>query len=74
MQLAPTAPTVVSEDVKLTLPDGTFAALVVSVTETVQVEVEPMLMDAGEQDTAVEVLSRDVTVTVIVAAVLVLVS
>ena len=71
-QLAPTVPTVVSDEVKLTLPVGVFAAFVVSITVTVQVEVVPTGIEEGLQLTLVEVLSKAVTVTVIVAAVLVL--
>ena len=51
-------PTAVLDEVKLTLPVGTFAGVGVSVTVAVQVEVPPMLMLAGVQVTDVEVLSR----------------
>ncbi len=39
MQLAPTVPTAVFDETKLTVPDGVFAAFVVSVTVAVHVEV-----------------------------------
>jgi hypothetical protein len=58
VQLVPIVPTVVSEDVKLTSPVGTFEAVVVSVTVTVHVEVLPTLIDAGAQVTLVEVSSK----------------
>ena len=64
-QLAPTVPTAVFDDVKLTVPDGVFAALVVSVTVAVQVDVPPMLIGVAHE-TAVDVLSNGVGVTVIV--------
>ena len=73
VQLAPTVPTVVSDEVKLTLPDGIFEAVVVSVTATEQDEVPVGTMEAGVQLTLVEVLSCEETVTVTAAAVLVLV-
>ena len=73
VQLAPTVPTVVSDDVKLTLPDGIFEAVVVSVTATEQDEVPVGTMEAGVQLTLVEVLSCEETVTAMAAAVLVLV-
>jgi len=57
VQLAATVPTAVFEDVKLTVPVAVLAALVVSVTLAVQVDVPPMLIEAGAQDTAVVVLS-----------------
>ena len=63
-QLLPTVPTVVSDEVKPTLPVGMFAAFVVSVTVTVQVEVAPTRIEDGLQLTPVEVLSRVGTVTV----------
>jgi hypothetical protein len=66
VQLAPTVPTVVSDELNVTLPDGIFDMEVVSETVAVQVEVPPMLMLAGAQDTEVEVLSRTTAVTVIV--------
>ena len=70
-QLAATVPTVVSDEVNLTEPDGTFGAVVVSVTETEQETVVPAVNDDG-QDTLVDVLSSAVTVTVTVPAPLVL--
>lgn len=65
-QLDPTVPTLVSEEMKLTVPDGTFAVVVVSETVAVQVETAPMLIDAGAQDTDVEVLSNTAVLTGIV--------
>lgn len=65
-QLAPTVPTELAEDVKVTVPVGVFAALVVSVTVAVQVEVPPMLMLAGAHETEVDVLSSGAGVTLIV--------
>src|SRR2546427_11233058 len=56
MQLASTVPTVVSDEVKLTLPDGVFAGVVVSETVTVQEPVRPTVTEAA-QDTEVEVSS-----------------
>ncbi len=67
MQLAPTVPTVVSDDVKLTVPVGVLDAVVVSVTVTVQVEVAPGRIVLGLHATLVDVVSLPVTVTVIVA-------
>ena len=57
VQLAPTVPTAVSEDVKLTVPVGVFEAVVVSVTVAVQVEVALGAIVLGLQATTVEVLS-----------------
>lgn len=57
VQLEPTVPTAVFEEVKLTLPVGTLEAVVVSVTVAVQVDPAPGAIDAGLQATAVEVLS-----------------
>jgi hypothetical protein len=73
VQLAPTVPTRVFEDTKLTEPPGVFDAVVVSVTVAVQVEVPVGMMVPGLQATLTAVLSLLVIVTVIVAAVLVLV-
>jgi len=72
-QLATTVPTVVSDEVKLRLPPGTFEAVVVSVTVAVHVEVPVGTIVVGLQPTLVDVLSLPVAVTVTVAAVLVLV-
>jgi hypothetical protein len=69
VQLASTVPTVVSDEVKLTLPVGVFATLVVSVTVTVQVEVVPTGIEEGLQLTPVEVLSSAGGVTVTAAEV-----
>ncbi len=68
-QLAPTVPTAVLDDVKVTEPVGVLAAFVVSVTVAVQVDVPPMLMLAGAQETLVDVLSSFITVTVAAALV-----
>jgi hypothetical protein len=56
LQLAATVPTVVSDEVKLTLPDGLLAGVVVSETVTEQEPVRPTATEA-EQETAVEVES-----------------
>ncbi len=69
VQLASTVPTEVSEDVKLTVPDGVLARFVVSETVAVQVEVAPMLIEAGAQETTVDVLSSWAALTVISAEV-----
>jgi hypothetical protein len=66
VQLAPTVPTVVSDDVKVTVPVGVFEGVVVSETVAVQVEVPPMPMLVDAQDTTVEVLSKAAADTVIV--------
>ena len=71
VRLASTVPMVLSEEVKLTLTDGMFAAFVVSVTETVQDPVRPCKTELG-QTTLVEVSSLDVAVTVTATAALVL--
>src|SRR2546425_1286466 len=65
VQLAPTVPTATLDDVKLTEPVGVFAALVVSVTVAVHVDAPPMLIGVVHE-TAVDVLSNGVGVTVIV--------
>ena len=57
-QLAATVPTAVFDDVKVTLPVGVLAGVVVSDTVAVQVETAPMLIDAGRQETTVDVASR----------------
>jgi hypothetical protein len=57
VQLAPTVPTVVSDEVKLTEPDGTFDGVVVSPTVTVHVEVPPRATMDGLHETLVEVVS-----------------
>ena len=71
VQLASTVPIVMSDEVSDTVPDGIFEAVVVSVTVTAH-EPEAPTVNEAEQDTLVDVLSNVVTVTVIVAAVLVL--
>ena len=73
VQLAPTVPTAVLDEVKLTLPPGTLCAFVVSATATAHVEVAPGLIMLGLHVTLVEVLSFADFVTVTVAAELVLV-
>ena len=68
VQLAPTVPTAVFDDVKLTEPlgaAGTVGGVVVSVTVAVHVEVAPAEIEAGLQTTAVDVLSIRTTTTVI---------
>ncbi len=57
VQLAATVPTAVLDDVKLTVPVGVFAGVGMSETVAVQVEVPPMLIEAGAQDTTVKVSS-----------------
>jgi len=57
MQLAPTVPTAVLEEVKLKVPVGVFEAVVVSVTVAVQVETPVGTIEPGLQATLVEVLS-----------------
>ena len=74
VQLAPTVPTDVFEDTKLTEPLGVFEGVVVSVTVAVQAEAPVGKIVLGLQVTAVAVLSLLVTVTVTVATELVLVS
>ena len=66
VQVAPTVPTAVFDEVKLTAPEGVFEAVVVSVTVAVQVEVPPGAIELGVHETAVEVLST-VTLCVTVA-------
>jgi hypothetical protein len=57
VQLALTVPTVVSDDTKLTVPDEMLDEVVVSATEAVQVEVPPILIEAGPHTTLVDVAS-----------------
>ena len=57
VQLAPTVPTAVFDEVKLTVPVGVLEAVVVSVTVAVHVDVPPGAIELGVQATAVEVLS-----------------
>jgi len=73
LQLAPTVPTAVFDDVKVTVPVGVLDGVVASLTVAVQVEVAPGRTEPGLQATLVAVLSLPATVTVIVAATLVLV-
>src|SRR5438093_10150181 len=69
VQLVSAVPVVVLYNVKLTVPDGVFAGVVVSETVAVQVDVPPMLIDAGAQTTVVEVLSSCPGVTLMAAEV-----
>jgi hypothetical protein len=73
MQLAPTVPTAVFEEVKPTVPVGEFEAVVVSITVAVHVEVPVGTIVAGLHATLVEVLSLTAAVTMTVAEALVLV-
>ncbi len=58
VQLAATVPTAVFDDVNVTtVPVAIREAVVVSVTVAVQVDVPPMLIEAGAHETAVVVLS-----------------
>lgn len=56
-QLAAAVPTAVFDEVKLTVPDGILAEVVVSETVAVHDEVAPIAMLAGAHDTDVDVLS-----------------
>jgi len=56
VQLPSTVPTVVSDDTKVTAPDGMFATLLESVTVTEQEPARPIVTEA-EQETLVEVSS-----------------
>ncbi len=67
-QLAPTVPTAVFDDMKVTEPVGVLAAFVVSVTVALQLEVPPMLMLAGAQETLVDVLSIFPTLAVTIVS------
>ena len=64
VQLAPTVPTAVFEEVKLTVPVGVLEAVVVSVAVAVQVEVPPGATELGVHETVVDVLSLVGAVTV----------
>ena len=66
-------PVVPGVRVKVTVPVGVFEAVVVSMTVATQVEVAPRATELGLQAMLVAVLSLPETVTVIVAAELVLV-
>ncbi len=68
-QLAPTVPTAVFDDVKVTEPVAVLAAFVVSVTVALQLDVPPMLMLAATQETLVDVLSRTLLTTLAVTIV-----
>jgi hypothetical protein len=57
VQLAPTVPIAVFDDVKVTKPVGVLVAVVVSVTVAVHAEVPTRLIVLGLQDTAADVLS-----------------
>jgi hypothetical protein len=67
IQLAPTVPTAVFDDVKLTEPVGVFAAFVVSITVAIQVVVPPTAIVVGgvPQTTAVEVLSGTIATVIV---------
>ena len=65
VQLAATVPTAVFDDVKLTVPVGVFAGVVVSETVAIQVEVPPGRIVLGAQATDVAVLSLTRLCTVI---------
>lgn len=67
VQAAPTVAAAVFDEVKVTLPPGTFEGVVVSETVTVQVEVPVGTIETGLQATLVDVLSLLVAVIVIVA-------
>jgi len=70
VQLAPTVPTAVLDDMNDTVPVGLFAGTVESVTVAVQVDVPVGTIVEGLQETAVAVTSRAVLVTVTVAVLL----
>ena len=72
VQAAATVTTPVFEEVKLTLPPGTFEGVVVSETVTVQVEIPVGTTVTGLQAIVVDVVSLLVVVTVIVAEALTL--
>ncbi len=63
VQLASTVPTVTSDEVKLTVPDGVFAGVVVSATVTLQDPVVPAVSEAAHE-TVTEVSSSVGGVTV----------
>lgn len=57
VQLVPTVPKAVFDEMKFTVPVGTFVRVVVSATVAVQVEVPLGRIVAGLQETVVELLS-----------------
>lgn len=63
-QLAPTVPTDVADDVKLTVPVGVLAELVVSEIAAVHVETPPMPTLLGVHTREVDELSSDATLYV----------
>ena len=63
VQLTSTVPTVTSDEVKLTVPDGVFAGVVVSATVTLQDPVVPAVSEAAHE-TVAEVSSSAGGVTV----------
>ena len=65
VQLTSTAPIVVADEVKLTVPVGIFAALIVSTTEMLHEPVRPTVNEE-EQETVVEVMSNAGADTVMV--------
>src|SRR5438093_12717595 len=62
-------PVVPASSVKVTVPVADVGFELMSVTVTVQVDVSPMLIDAGAQTTVVEVLSSCPGVTLMAAEV-----
>src|SRR2546426_222020 len=68
VQLAATVPTAVFDDVNVTVPVAILDGVVVSVTVAVQVDVPPMLIEAGAQETVGAVLSFTTCVTLTVDA------
>ncbi len=56
MQLAPTVPTTVLDETKLTVPDGILAAFVVSATVAVMIAVQLVAPDATVQLTELTVV------------------
>ena len=63
VQLGVTFPTVVFEDVNVTIPEGVFDEAMVSETVAVQVDVPSILTLLGLQETRVEVSCRGGAVT-----------
>jgi hypothetical protein len=64
VQLAPTVPTLVSDEVNVTVPLGVFAEVVVSETATEQEPVRPAVTELGHM-TLVEVLSKATVIVLI---------
>ena len=59
VQLVPTVPTEVSDEVKLTVALGVLSVFVMSVTVTVHVDVSVAVIVLGVQETLVDVVSFD---------------